>query len=115
MSRLEALDAKNLAEFLSAPAAVLMLGKSDCEACARWTDELSEFLARDEEWRDVRFGKLLLDRGGLVAFKRDNPWVADLDVLPFNVLYVAGEKKSEFAGSGVPRLENRLRMVLRGG
>ena len=49
----------------------------------------------------------------LIDFKRANPWVAGLDVLPFNVIYVGGEKKSEFAGSGVPRLENRLRMLLR--
>jgi hypothetical protein len=115
MSRLEILDGKTVADFLAAPAAVLMLGKGDCENCARWTDELGEFLASDQEWRDVRFGKLLLDQGGLIAFKRGNPWVAELDVLPFNVIYVGGEKKSEFAGSGVPRLENRLRMLLRDG
>ena len=34
MSRLELLDGKTIADFLAAPAAVLMLGKSDCEACA---------------------------------------------------------------------------------
>jgi len=114
MSRLELLDGKTIADFLAAPAAVLMLGKSDCEACARWTEELGEFLDADAEWRDVRFGKLLLDKPGLIDFKRGNPWVAGLDVLPFNAIYVAGEKKSEFAGSGIARLENRLRMLLRG-
>ena len=36
-------------------------------------------------------------------------------MLPFNVIYVGGEKQSEFAGSGIPRLENRLRMLLREG
>jgi hypothetical protein len=115
MSKLEQLDGTSVADFLAAPAAVLMLGKSDCEACARWTEELEGFLAGDSEWADVRFGKLLLDKAGLIAFKRGNPWVAELDVLPFNVIYKSGEKQSEFAGSGVPRLENRLRMILREG
>ena len=115
MRTLEQLDGTNLADFLAAPAAVLMLGKSDCEACARWTEELEASSPPTTEWSDVRFGKLLLDKAGLIAFKRANPWVAELDVLPFNVIYKSGEKQSEFAGSGVPRLENRLRMILREG
>jgi len=114
-NRLELLDAKSWDSFLAAPAAVLMLGKSDCPACAEWTSELEGFLANDERFRHVRFGKLLLDKGGLIAFKRASPWLADCDVLPFNAIYVGGEKKSDFAGSGVERLQNRLRMLLREG
>ena len=33
---------------VAAPRSVLMLGKSDCEACASWTEELSKFLESDE-------------------------------------------------------------------
>jgi len=106
--RLEKLDGKNWEEFLAAPAAVLMLGKSDCAACAEWTAELEAFLEADERWKHVRFGKLLLDTPGLISFKRANPWIAELDVLPTNVLYVNGQEAKRFAGAGVERLVTRL-------
>jgi len=111
VSRLEAIDGRNWEEFLAAPVAVLMLGKSDCPACAGWTDELTQFLDGDGEWRHVRFGKVLLDRGGLVAFKRAHPWIAELDVLPFTQIFVAGERAKSFAGGGIERLLNRLRQL----
>jgi hypothetical protein len=106
--RLEKIDGTNWEAFLAAPAAVLMIGKSDCEACATWTTELESFLASDERWRHVRFGKLLLDKPGLISFKRANPWIAELDVLPTNVLYVNGKESKRFAGGGVDRLVTRL-------
>ena len=56
--RLEIIDGQNWESFVAAPVAVLMLGKSDCEACAAWTAELSDWLEGDEAFRDVRFGKL---------------------------------------------------------
>jgi len=107
----EALDSSNWREFLSSPKAVLMLGKTDCENCARWSAELDEFLGRDEEFGDVRFGKMMLDQRGLIEFKKENPWLAGVDVLPFNVLYTHGEKRKEFAGGGLERLLNRLRKI----
>jgi hypothetical protein len=108
MSRLEVLDGNDWESFVAAPAAVLMLGKSDCAACAEWTTELEAFLDTDERWRHVRFGKLLLDKPGLVSFKRANPWIAELDVLPMNVVFVNGEEKKRFAGGGIERLVTRL-------
>jgi len=111
VSRLEHIDGANWEDFLRAPVAVLMLGKSDCAACAAWTEELEQFLATDTEWPHVRFGKLLLDKGGLIAFKRAHPWIAELDVLPFTQMFVAGERSKSFAGGGVDRLVNRLRQV----
>ena len=106
--RLELLDGKSWESFLAAPAAVLMLGKSDCAACAAWTEELEGFLASDDRWRHVRFGKLLLDTPGLVTFKRANPWIAELDQLPVNVVYVNGAEVKRFAGGGIDRLVTRL-------
>ena len=47
MDRLEAIDGTNWETFLEAPWAVLMLGKSDCEHCAEYTEELHTFLATD--------------------------------------------------------------------
>ncbi len=107
-SRLELLDGKSWEPFLAAPAAVLMLGKSDCAACAAWTEELESFLATDDRWRHVRFGKILLDTPGLVSFKRANPWIAELDDLPVNVIYVNGKEVKRLVGSGVERLVTRL-------
>ena len=110
-TRLEAIDGSNWEAFVASPAAVLMIGKSDCEACAAWTAELTEFLAGDERFGHVRFGKLLLDKPGLVSFKRANPWIAELDVLPTNVLYVNGQESKRFAGGGVDRLVARLERI----
>ncbi|HEY2386585.1 MAG TPA: hypothetical protein VGK30_06460 [Candidatus Binatia bacterium] len=111
MSTLEQIDGRNWEEFLQAPVAVLMLGKSDCPACGAWTDELSAFLASDGEFAHVRFGKILLDKGGLIGFKRAHPWIAELDVLPFNQIFIAGERSKSFAGGGLERLLGRLRQL----
>jgi hypothetical protein len=111
---LEKIDGGNWRDFIAAPLAVLMLGKSDCAACAAWTDELEQFLAGDGEWKHVRFGKMLLDQGGLIDFKRANPWLAEVDVLPYNLIYVRGEKVKEFPGGGTDRLVSRLRAVADG-
>ncbi|MEE9393209.1 MAG: hypothetical protein V3W41_11955 [Planctomycetota bacterium] len=113
MSDLEILDASNWEEFLKSPTAVLMLGKSDCQACSDWTVELKAFLTSEQNTFDsVRFGKLLLDQRGLIDFKKQSPWLADVDVLPFNVIYRDGEKVKDFAGSGIERLTNRLERLL---
>ncbi len=64
--------------------------------------------AADTAHRDVRFGKMLLDRGGLAGFKRANQWLAQVDVLPYTLIYRGGEKVAEFAGGGIGRLQARL-------
>ena len=112
MSRLEILDGDTLPGFLDASPSVLMLAKSDCDACQQWTEQLEEFLSEDTEWAHVRFGKLKLDQRGLADFKKQNPWLADLHDLPYNIVYVDGERKKEFLGSGIDRLVNRMRRVL---
>ncbi len=112
--RLESIDGQTWEAFVAAPVAVLMLGKSDCEACRAWSTELSTWLGGDETYRHVRFGKLLLDTPGLISFKRANPWIADVDTLPFNLIYVDGERVKHFAGGGVERLVSRLERVAAG-
>jgi len=110
-TQLEEIDGLSWEALVATPWSVLMLGKSDCEHCASYTEELQTFLAGDATYGDVRFGKILLDRGGLVAFKRANPWIAELDVLPYTLIYRQGEKVAEFAGGGVGRLVARLARV----
>jgi hypothetical protein len=111
MGRLEKIDGGNWREFVSAPVAVLVIGKSDCAACAAWSEELERFLAADTEWTHVRFGKMLLDLGGLIEFKRASPWLAEVDELPFNQIYVKGERSKAFPGGGIERVVGRLRTV----
>ncbi len=111
-SRLEILDRETWEDFLSAPAAVLILGKSDCEACAAWTLEVEAFLRDDTEWTNLRFGKIDLDRGGLAGFKKTNTWLAEVTELPLTIIYVDGDRKKEFLGSGIQRLINRVRRVV---
>lgn len=109
---LEMIDGQTWRDFVKSDLAVLMLGKSDCEACGRWTEELTAWLATDAEFGEVRFGKMLLDQKGLTDFKRENgAWLKDVDVLPFNLIYRAGTLEKSFAGLGLERLQNRLRAL----
>jgi hypothetical protein len=110
-SRLEAVDGGNWRDFIAAPVAVLMIGKSDCGACSAWTAELEQFLANDEEWKHVRFGKMLVDKPGLIEFKRASPWLAEVDELPFNQLYAKGARSKSWPGGGLDRLVSRLRSL----
>ncbi|MBM82623.1 MAG: hypothetical protein CMJ78_18830 [Planctomycetaceae bacterium] len=114
MSRYETLDGSNWEEFIQSPYAVLILGKTTCENCARWTDELTAYLETDSEFVSVRFGKLLLDQPGLIGFKKANLWLAEVDVLPYNLIYANGEKVKDYAGGGLSRLQNRLRRIMEG-
>lgn len=115
MAALEMLDRGNWEPFVASPVAMLMLAKADCENCAAWTEELQRFLETDREFGAVRFGKLYLDQGGLLGFKKRNPWLAEVDALPMNVIFRNGERVKTWAGGGVDRMANRLRGVLAGG
>ncbi len=106
--RLEPIDGGNWRDFVAAPAAVLLIGKSTCPVCQEYARELGDALGAADAWSGVRFGKVELDRGGLVDFKRANPWLVDLDTLPFTRIYRNGELWKEFAGGGVDRLRTRL-------
>ena len=111
MSRLEKIDGRTWRDFVQAPAAVLVIGKTDCPNCAAWAQELEQFLEQDKDWQHVRFGKIYLDEGGLIDFKRATPWLIDLDVLPFNQIYQNGERTKGFPGGGIDRLVSRLRSL----
>lgn len=111
-TRIEAIDGKNWQELLAAPFAVLVLGKTGCQHCDSWTAELSDWLESNSDWDNVRFGKVLLDTPGLVSLKRANPWIAELETLPFTAIFSGGVKAKTFSGSGIDRLVNRLRRIV---
>jgi hypothetical protein len=108
MARLEIIDGANWREFVAAPRAVLILAKTTCQHCAEWSTELGAFLDVDPRLQGVRFGKMYLDKPGLADFKRGNTWLAEVDDLPFNLLYVNGERRKSWPGGGVDRLLARL-------
>lgn len=108
--RLETLDGQSWKALLDAPLSVMMIARSTCPSCKRWSEELTAFLHSDQEFADVRFGKLELDQPGIEAFTGANPWlVTEVDVLPYNVIFSRGEPVKGFPGTGVQRLVNRLR------
>ena len=108
MPRLEKLDADTWREFVGAPTAVLILGKTTCPACQAYGDEVEAWLASAPDVPDVRFGKIFLDERGLVEFKRASPWLANVDDLPFTQIYRNGERWKDFPGGGIDRLRRRL-------
>jgi len=114
-AKLEKLQGDAWQELTQAPVAVLMLGKSDCEACNTWTAELETLLAADDRFDGVRFGKILLDQPGQISFKKANPWISDLHELPYNVIFVNGERVKSWAGGGADRLVTRLERARSGG
>ena len=111
MERLEMIDGSNWRDFLANDVAVLVLARTDCQACDAYTEELKGFLAEDTEWADVKFGKMFIDRPGLASFKKENTWLQDVRNLPFTAIYVDSEVEKTFAGSGINRLTNRLERV----
>jgi hypothetical protein len=114
MSRLEKIQGEDWRDFVDAPLAVLVLGKSDCDACRQWSEELEEYLDDEGRWPGVRFGKMVLDEFGLGDFKKSNRWLADIDTLPFTQIYERGERAKSFTGGGLGRLETRLRRLTGG-
>ena len=107
MTPLVRVDDASLGELLASPAAVLVLALEECPACRAWTEELEGYLAC-ARWPGVRFGKAVLDGPDLERFKAENPWLDEVEGVPFNVIYVAGQPKDGFAGAGVERLARRL-------
>ena len=101
---MEILNQSNWEEFLSSPVSLLILSKTDCQLCDKWFSELEAYELPDS----IRLGKMLLDSPGLGRFKMENNWVANIDILPFNAIFVEGKVKIQWAGGGMDRLQTRL-------
>ena len=80
----------------------------DFDSCDAWFSELETYEIPPE----IRLGKLQLDSPGLGRFKIENNWVANIDILPFNAIYVDGEVTKQWAGGGIERLQTRLNQIL---
>ncbi len=113
MATFEEVGRENWEEFINSPKAVLMLGKSDCQACQAFAEELNAYCTSCNDWENVRFGKLIINQPGLAGFKKQSPWLAKVTDLPYTVLYTEGEIVKKFMGGGIDRLTNRMERVFR--
>src|SRR5436190_22869409 len=76
----------------------LVLAKDECDNCAAYEAQIRR-LREEGQLGDLVIGKMVLTRPGCRNFKRANPWLSEVDFLPYTLLYASGEKVDEFAGS----------------
>ena len=98
MGSLLYVDDDTLDRVVDAARGALVLAKDDCENCAVYEAEIRDLHERGA-LGDLVVGKLVLTRQGCRRFKRENPWLTDVDFLPYTLLYAGGEKVDEFAAS----------------
>jgi hypothetical protein len=76
----------------------LVLAKDDCDNCAAYEAQIRR-LQEEGQLGDLIVGKLVLTQPGCRGFKRANPWLSELEFLPYTLLYASGEKVDAFAAS----------------
>jgi hypothetical protein len=84
----------------------LVLAKDGCDNCAVYEEEIRR-LHEQGLLGDLVVGKIVLTRPGCRRFKRANPWLSEIDFLPYTLLYTGGEKVDEFAASKATYLLER--------
>ncbi len=99
---------QNLGEVVEAERAVLILTKTGCGHCAAYQAEIEALLERGAMGGTV-IGKMPLNQRGVIRdFKRNNPWLADLEFLPYTLLYSKGQRVDDFAASKGSYLLERI-------
>jgi len=87
---------------------VLILSSSNCAACEEWKLELSQW----ESPEDIRIAEINLDQPRFGSFKSTHPWVADIDILPFNAIFIDGEVVEQWSGGSFEHLDKRLQRFM---
>ncbi len=99
---------QNLGEVVEAERAVLILTKTGCGHCVAYQAEIEALLERGDVGGTV-IGKMPLNQRGVIRdFKRNNPWLADLEFLPYTLLYSKGQRVDDFAASKGSYLLERI-------
>ncbi len=109
---LEELDESTWEAFLNAPISVLMLSKNDCHSCLQLSKELTDWETIEPVHANIRFGKIMLDRSGMGRFKIAQPWVSNIDIMPFLAIFVNGERVMEWGGRNRSYLQNQILQIL---
>lgn len=101
------LSDENFGEVINAERAVLIFTKSDCGHCAAYQAEIKA-LFEQGEMEGVSIGKVVLNQRGISRYKRNNPWLSGLKVLPYTLLYSEGVPVDDFAASKGAYLLERM-------
>jgi hypothetical protein len=112
VSSIVVVDDFNWKQFTSAPSAVLAVGVSTCPECQAWHRELDHWIDTAEGLAGILFGEITLDQPHSTEFKRANSWLDHIPGLPFTAVFVHGKPVTSLAGTGVHRLESRLRRAI---
>lgn len=110
MSTIIEVNDANYEDFMAYEKVALIISKSTCGNCANYALEIEELAAKGK-LEGLVVGKLILDKAGALNLKRANPWIKEVDFLPFTVLYYKGEKAEEFSASKGSYLRMRMRKV----
>lgn len=98
---------ENVEMVTGAERGVLILAEDSCAACRSYGEDMNGLEERGR-LEGVVIGKMVLDKPGSGRFKRDNPWLRDVDVLPYTIVYKRGRKIDEFAASRGSYLLERI-------
>lgn len=107
ISEITSLSANDWSKELSSGQKLLLIGKSSCQACAEWKKDLSSWKRPDE----LIILEIKLDQSGFGNFKRENPWITEIQILPYNVIFNEGVIVERWSGKGIERLENKLHSI----
>ena len=61
---------------------------------------------------NIRFGKIMLDSSGMGRFKIAQPWISNIDIMPFVAIFVNGERVMEWGGRNLSYLQNQILQIL---
>ncbi len=98
----------NYDAFLNAERAALIFTRNDCGSCSGYLGEVKE-TRKQGKLKAISLGEVVLDEPGALGTKRRNPWLFQLEFLPYALLYKEGEKVDEFAASKASYLLERVK------
>lgn len=90
----------NWQEVISLPLSVVVFTKDDCQDCKLWIDKLHD----SKDLEEITFAIINLSEKGLGKIKIENPWISQIDILPFNVLFSNGKLHDNWSGANEDRL-----------
>jgi hypothetical protein len=90
----------NWEEIISSPLSLVIFTKNECKDCKQWLDKLNV----SDRFEKMIYAVMNLSDKGLGKIKIENPWISQIDILPFNVLFVEGELQENWSGANEDRL-----------
>ena len=94
----------NWDSFVNKKITLVIFEKSDCEQC----EKLSNEIINDAGDYNFDICKLRLDTPGSSQIKLSNPWISNIDILPFCVVFKEGQMTDSWAGSDFARIILRV-------